>query len=445
MESGTEPGQQWNGRRVYVMGLGRFGGGIGVTRYLAESGAEVVVGDTADESVLAESIASIQDLIDQGRVRCVLGAHAVGDLDGVDTLVVNPAVPMPWSNTFVLKAESRGVRITTEIEIAIRRLDPNKVIAVTGSAGKSTTSAMIDFGLTTLGFHSVLSGNIGGSLLGRLGEITPDTTVVLELSSAMLYWLDRSGYFESSTFSIGCITNCIPNHLDWHGDETHYIESKQVLLHACSHLALGETLVDWGSSSSQILTQSDAVAGCFLPGHHNAMNAGMAACVLAHQLPNGKHEITQSLREFQGLPHRLQFVGTHQGIGYFNDSKCTVPNATLLAVDALKTDRPSESIHLIVGGYDKGSDLSALSALAPSIGGLYTIGSTGQSIYDAAATNAYHCGDLLNAMNQIRDRASHGDTVLLSPGCASWDQFSNYEARGDRFMELAKQPAGELL
>lgn len=445
MKLGTEPDQKWNGRRVYVMGLGRFGGGIGVARYLAEAGAQVLVGDTAERSILAGSITTIQDLIDQGQVRCVLGPHAIEDLNGVDTLVVNPAVPMPWSNTFLLKAESQGIKITTEIEIAVRSIDPTNVIAVTGSAGKSTTSAMIHSGFTKLGIHSVLTGNIGGSLLERLHEVTSDTKVVLELSSAMLYWLGRSGYFESNQFAIGCITNCIPNHLDWHGDETHYIESKKNLLDACTHHVFGDSLASWSGWTDEVLSESEAILGCFLPGRHNAMNAAMAVRVLKHQTLFGMAEITEALRTFEGLPHRLQFVGTHHGIHFYNDSKCTVPNATLLAVDALQEERPAGSIHLIVGGYNKGSNLSEIAELGPTLAGLYTIGSTGQSIHDAAESNAYLCGDLLNAMSLIRERASEGDTVLLSPGCASWDQFSNYEARGDRFIELAMQPAGELI
>lgn len=445
MNLGTEPDQQWSGRRVYVMGLGRFGGGIGVTRYLAEAGAQVLVGDKADPSLLSESISTIQDLIDQGQVRCVLGPHAIEDLDGVDTLVVNPAVPMPWSNIFLLKAEAQGIRITTEIEIAVRLIDSANVIAVTGSAGKSTTSAMIDFGLAKLGVDSVLAGNIGGSLLERLDEVASDTKVVLELSSAMLYWLGRSGYFDSNQIAIGCITNCIPNHLDWHGNETHYMESKKILLDACSNHVLGSSLACWGESDKDVLSKTEAVTGCLLPGQHNAMNAAMAARVLKHQTSYGMEEISEALRRFEGLPHRLQFVGTYQGIHFYNDSKSTVPNATLLAVDALKENRPAGSVHLIVGGYNKGSDLSGIAALGPTLAGLYAIGATGQSIHDAAESNAYLCGDLPNAMSLIRDRASEGDTVLLSPGCASWDQFSNYEVRGDRFIELAMQSAGELI
>lgn len=431
--------QEWHGLRVYVMGLGRFGGGAGVTRYLAESGATVVVGDTAEPTQLSDSLGSIQDLIDSKQASCIFGPHRVEDLEGVDVVVVNPAVPMPWTNSFLADAERKGIVVTTEIEIVVRLLDPARIIGVTGSAGKSTTSAMIDCALYKLGHHCMLGGNIGGSLLSRLDELTQETLVVLELSSAMLYWLDRSNAFEKHEIAVGCVTNCSPNHLDWHGDESHYTNSKKVLLSSSRKSLLGPSLKQWSTDNSVVISDDDPLSESAVPGRHNRINAELAVRAVGLMTPHSKSAIQKVVGEFQGLPHRLEFVGVYAGVHFYNDSKCTVPDATLLAIEALGDRVLGSQIHLIVGGYDKGSDLSTLSALAPKLAGLYAIGATGKALYRSADSNAYDCGDLDKSMNMIRARAHKNDVVLLSPGCASWDQFTNYEARGERFVALASQ------
>ena len=439
----------WTGQHVYVMGLGRFGGGVGVSRYLARQGARVTVGDSGDPSQLNASIRSLHDLIDSGAVSLALGEHDTEDLQGIDALVVNPAVPRPWANPFIQHARSNRIRTTTEIEIAYRLLDSSRVIAVTGSAGKSTTSAMIHHGLIELGHTSTLGGNIGGSLLGDCDQ---SGFVILELSSAMLHWLGESGVLQDSPPLAACVTNCLPNHLDWHGDESHYTQSKRLLARTvspCGHLILGQQVQDWdlgaGTSSVRVIRDSDALVGCTVPGRHNGINAAMASSAIDAVLQSGTntHQIHDAIRSFSGLPHRLQLVHEGQSVRFYNDSKCTVPGATQLAVDAISGLVDHSKIHLIAGGYDKGSDLSSVSDLAPSLAGLYAIGDTGRGLVDSGGDRALYCGDLENAMKAIASRLSEGDVVLLSPACASWDQFSNYEERGDRFTELAKVMHGE--
>lgn len=432
-----KPLNHWDMKNVYVMGLGRFGGGVGVSRYLVEQGAKVIVGDLGDPAGLVDSIAELQDLIDAGTVQLAFGTHEVADLGGVDVLVVNPAIPRPWENGFVVHARNNGLRVTTEIEIAYRLLDPKRVIAVTGSAGKSTTCAMIHHALGELGHDSVLGGNIGGSLLGELDAIRDGAVVVLELSSAMLYWLGEAGVFNESRPAVGCVTNCVANHLDWHGDAEHYQDSKRVLAGYAEQLVLGEGVASWGGST--VIYGGDALDGCAVPGKHNGINAAMAACAVHAMTGYELQRIEDAVRSFGGLAHRLQLVYECDGVRFYNDSKCTVPGATVLAVDALE---PRSHIHLIAGGYDKGSDLSSISSMAPQLGGLYTIGATGAGLVDAAGGNAFDCGDLDRAMGLIQGRLADGDVVLLSPGCASWDQFANYEERGDRFIELAKAMGG---
>ncbi len=430
----------FNDTNVLVMGLGRFGGGLGVTRFLLHEGARVILNDRSTADELATPL---KELGDHPNLTLALGHHDPSVLDHVDVLVVNPAVPRPWDNAFINAAAARGIQITTEIEIAYRRLNPDRIIAITGSAGKSTTSAMTHHALSTLGFPSVLGGNIGGSLLDQLDTITPDTTIVLELSSAMLYWLwGRSSTEQPTHPAVSCVTSYNPNHLDWHADEAHYLASKKLILTPDRDSVLPELLHAWANANTRILVGNDAIEGCAVPGHHNAMNAAFAiACIRAMHPHIAESDLLPAVRTFTGLPHRLHRSFEHQGVVYFDDSKSTTPQATLLAIKALETIAPRDRIHLIAGGYDKGSDLTPIAKLAPELAGLYCVGTTAQTIVAASSSNAINCHTLDHAMHQIHTRTQERHLVLLSPGCASWDQFENYEQRGQRFVELAKAHA----
>ena len=435
---------EFNGSRVLVMGLGRFGGGLGVTRYMLTQGAGVLLNDRDSADALAEPL---QQLGTHPDLRVVFGSHDEALLDGIDTLVVNPAVPHPWDHPFVVAAQRRGVRITTEIEIAYRLLDPGKVIAITGSAGKSTTSAMTHHILTRCGVPALLAGNIGGSLLDAVGDLAPDTHVVLELSSAMIYWLwgrDSQGPIPPA---VACVTSYAPNHIDWHLDEQHYMGCKQRLVQVLQENAvavLPSELRSWASATPagvHVVADADAIDGCAVPGAHNARNAACAVACAHALLPNlAVDDLSAAVRTFPGLPHRLQRCALINGVVYFNDSKSTTPGATLLAVSAMESLAGRDRVHLIAGGYDKKSDLSDIANLAPQLAGLYAIGTTANSI--CSQPKAFNCGTLDHAMSRIHERVRPGDIVLLSPGCASWDQFSNYEQRGERFVELATSRAG---
>lgn len=440
----------WNGKRVYVMGLGRFGGGAGVARYLVSCGAHVLIGDTGSKESLQNSLNDLDDLVSSDKITIKLGTHDPLDHEGVDAVVVNPAVPQPWKHPFISEAVDRGLIRTTEIEILYRLLDENRVIAVTGSAGKSTTSSMIHHGLTELGHRSVLGGNIGGSLLSNLSEINEAEWVVLELSSAMLHWLNESRTLSQHPPRIACITNCEPNHLDWHGDAQHYQASKQHLarcLPSGATLFLGDSIRDWASVTDAAVIEvgeDSNVSGCVVPGQHNARNAGMASSVIQQATGLSRAACDESVRGFEGLPHRLQLVHQIDGVSFYNDSKCTVPGAAVLAVEALADRYGVERIHLIAGGYDKGSELSVIQDLGRSLNGLYAIGATASQLAanDTGSTvsdSVLLCNTLQQAMRSISERVQSGDAVLLSPGCASWDQFENYEHRGEVFTQLARE------
>jgi len=431
------------------MGLGRFGGGVGVTRWLASQGARLVVTDIDKAELLTHSIAAIQPLIDRGQVRLSLGGHVEADFTDTDAVVANAAVPTPWSNRYLSAARQAGVAIHTEIGLAVSLLpDRRKVIGVTGSVGKSTTTALIHHILASAGIDAVMGGNIGGSLLSETanGRIRPETWVVLELSSAMLHWLD--GWSPG----IAVVTTFETNHIDWHGSVEHYRASKMGLLkhqHAGDLAILGPDAHSWPIAAGvhpSLIPPSASVAGLAIPGAHNAWNAAVAVEAVRCALPDLPLDGSRAAaRTFKGLSHRLEWVGEVDGVRYFNDSKSTTPAATRIAVSSF----PPSRVHLIAGGYDKKIDLSAIAGQVPILAGLYSVGATGPAIAGAARQidplSVHECGTVENAMNEASRRAKPGDIVLLSPGCASWDQFTNFEARGDTFRAWvaahAKHPA----
>ncbi len=434
------------------MGLGRFGGGVGVTRWLAEHGASLRVTDLEAPDQLAASVEQITDLVTSGAVTLRLGGHDEADFVDCDVVIANPAVSAPWNNRYLQAAQNAGVTITTEMRMVVDRLpDRRRVIGITGSAGKSTTSAMIAHILRDLGRPVVFGGNIGGSMLPAVGTIAADTWVVLELSSFMLHWL--AGWSPG----VSVVTSFSPNHLDWHGGIDHYRASKQQLLASQrpgDTAILCEELSDWAPPPGVRCVRLDRhamVEGLVIPGHHNHRNAAMAVEAVLAAVTSQPMEADRlrgpaeaAVRSFPGLPHRLELVGQHRGIRFYNDSKSTTPESTMLAVASF-AEEPGVGggrIHLIVGGYDKGSDLAPLGRLAASLAGLYTIGVTGPAIDQASGGASTPCGTLEAAFDTLWPRLKPGDIVLLSPGCASWDQFQNYEARGARFTELARARIG---
>ncbi len=432
------PAQQ----RAIVLGLGKFGGGVGVARYLASLDIPVLIIDRLDADDLNESIAALAPYVEHSTIELQLGCDDLPHTDERDMIVVNPAISKPWEHHQLADARDRGTRITTEVELSILALidrgGPNlRIIGITGSNGKSTTTAMIGSALETLGMPALVGGNIGGSLLGELHRVTRDSVIVLELSSAMLWWLRECREFRPA---VGVVTNFVPNHLDWHGDEAHYRSSKQVLAlntRSAGTIILGPGVHDWPiapGAERRIIERAIRVPHLAVPGHHNELNA---ACALAaiEALSLDSAAALPGIQQFNGLPHRLALVGVHRGVRCYDDSKSTTPEATLLAIRALR-EAGCERIHLIAGGYDKKVSLDAISAAAAQLATLAAIGATAPSLCKHGGIN---CQTLDGAVETIMSRARAGDAVLLSPGCASWDQFSNFIERGHRFAELVER------
>ncbi|MSR34953.1 MAG: UDP-N-acetylmuramoyl-L-alanine--D-glutamate ligase [Phycisphaerales bacterium] len=476
------------GTRCLVMGLGAFGGGIGATQWLAQQGAkEILVTDLSSAEKLKDSLAKIAPLIQSGMVRLRLGAHELADFQQAQLVVANPAVPKPWTNPYLNAAREAGAHITTELRFALQHIPSRRVIAVTGSSGKSTTSALIHHALDGFnGNRAHFAGNIGGSLLQNCPQIGPNEWLVLELSSFMLWWLGPDSGNAHWHARVGVLTNLCDNHLDWHGGAAHYSASKSVIrnqsaddqiflsrfdIESPEQAAVWSALPagQWWKNSAchgtsappnprlgahdalQKYFQSDAdyVQQCMphfesakLIGEHNKRNALLAlhACMAALRIDNPQLDVATTARAlaakmnlFTGLPHRLSLAHEFNGVRWIDDSKATTPPATLFAV---KSFSDTKKIHLIAGGVSKGADLSSIMALTPRLAGLYCIGTSAQELANAGGI---YCETLENAMQIIRAKLRHGDVVLLSPGCASTDQFQNYEARGNRFAQLATE------
>lgn len=457
------------GRRVVLMGLGRFGGGVGAARFLARCGARVLVTDQADEAALASSIAQLADL---PGIEYRLGTHLEADFTAAELIVASPAIKP--GHPCLQAARAVGVPITSEIRLLAQRLpDRRRVIGVTGTAGKSTVTAMIGHVLkkvaedggpiadgTGLPPSAIahpptvwIGGNIGGSLLPRLEDIQPRDWIVLELSSFMLEGLRQDRWSPH----VAVLTNFMPNHLDWHGNLEAYRRAKQAIFefqrHADGDVAItGPGVSETFAPATPAVTDSRmVVAGddadtaqgvgrldLRLPGEHNQLNARLALAAVEAALGIPAAQAAATLGDFTGLPHRLQLVAEHASVRYYNDSKSTTPDAGRLAIDSF----PPGTAHLILGGSDKGSDLTPLAHhAARRCRALYTIGQTGPAIAEAARhadsceAEIVPCGDLDTAMEAIARRLRRGEAVVLSPGCASYDQYANYEQRGQRFIE----------
>lgn len=453
----------WRGARVTVMGLGRFGGGLGAIRFLAERGARVTVTDTQPAEKLAGSLAELEGI----RLEAVhLGGHRDDDFTRADFIVATPAVPR--SNRYLQLARAAGVAVSSEMNL-FWQLNRGRVIAVTGSNGKSTTTALTHSILRATGRRSWLGGNIGRSLLPEVDAIQPNDFVVLELSSFQLEDLDR---LEASPH-VAVVTNFSPNHLDWHGTLDAYRTAKQSILrwqigsdfavlnqddpdvaawptHA-ARLSFGEN--DRGSDGV-FLRGDHAVARRHgreetfpilewlrLPGRHNVQNALAATCA-ALAAGAGLPAVKAGIEGYEPLPHRLQLVAEVDGRRFYNDSLATTPESVVVALEAF--DRP---IVLLAGGYDKKVDLTPMAAaIARKVRAVALMGQTAPVLDALIARHSEFDGPLRTTQPSFAESFSWaaaqsrtGDVVLLSPGCASYDWFRNFADRGEQFTELARQ------
>ena len=437
MSTGCALPEELSGKRVTVVGLGRFDGGVGGTRWLCKQGARVTVSDRAPASELEDSIRQLDGL----NATFHLGGHLEDDFLGADLLVVNPAIPREMP--LLKKAREAHVPLTTEINLFLSRCR-GIVVGITGSVGKSTTTAMVGE-IFSRRYTTHVGGNIGRSLLEQVETIRPEHVVVLELSSFQLEDLPQIGISPH----VAMVTNLMPNHLDRHGTMDAYGAAKKnifrfqkaddvLILNAGCAVSSAWAKEARGKVAFFNTGKGEELFELAIPGSHNQVNAQGAWAVVREMGIDSKmaHE---ALSGFAGLPHRLQFVSEVEGVRYYNDSKCTTPEGAIVALNAFDAGK----VIIIVGGYDKHVSFDELGeVIAKRAKGAVAIGATKDQISEAVSkctaegTWVVKADDLAGAVREARRMSVRGDVVLLSPACASYDMFRNYEQRGDLFAGL---------
>jgi UDP-N-acetylmuramoylalanine--D-glutamate ligase len=449
-------------RRVAILGFARSGRALAGA--LAARGVEVRVGDRRP----AAEFEGLEGFERQG-VRFFFGGPSAGFLTGAEWLALSPGVPM--SSREVRDARTAGIPVLSELEVAWRIAEaeaegPNRWVAVTGTNGKSTTATWIAEILKTAGRPVVLAGNIGAPLSGYLSERGP-RDFVCEVSSFQLEAIHR---FRPH---VAVLTNITPDHLDRYRDLAEYAEAKRrvfssqgpgdfAVLNADdpfssatataarrvlfsrrgrpksggAWLEGGALLTDVAGPRREIL-RADRLA---LPGAHNVENA-LAALAAAECLGTPAAATASALSHFGGLPHRTQLAAEGGGIRWVDDSKGTNVDATAKSLEGY----PEGSVLLILGGRDKHGDFASLRPVVGRMARLVlTIGEAAGTVEEAldGAAPIERCETMERAVRRAAELARPGDTVLLSPACASFDQYANFEERGRHFAALARKVAG---
>ncbi len=421
-----------------VLGLGHFGGGIAVSRWLVENGATVLVADHSPAEKLTEPVAQLKDL----PITFRLGPEQrESDFTETDLVVASPAIPP--DNRYVLAAKAAGVPVTSEICLFVQRC-PAKIFGVTGTKGKSTTSTLLGKMLATR-FTTWVGGNIGRSLLPDLPKIKADDLVVLELSSFML---DHLAALQWSPH-VAVVTMISADHLDWHGSSEKYVDAKRniVRYQSTQDFAVlnqdNEVARSFAMSTAAKIVQFSLSGGerfsIALSGEHNQLNC-QAAFAAASVAGIDRQAAQSAIADFRGLDHRLQVVAERNGVTFINDSIATIPEAAIAALNSF----PPGKVIQVVGGSDKKhlpiDELCA--ALAQRAKAVLCIGETADRIC-ATLTNGKlivdNCKTISAAVARAKALASAGDVVLLSPGHPSYDQFVNFEERGLVFRKQVQE------
>jgi UDP-N-acetylmuramoylalanine--D-glutamate ligase len=341
-------------------------------------------------------------------------------LDGVDVVVKSPGVP--GEAPLVQAARERGIPVWSEVELGYRRLaaQGTKLVGVTGTNGKTTTTELLGAIFRAAGRDVAVAGNVGTALT----SIEPAEWVVCELSSFQLEDV------HELACDVAVLLNLEPDHIDRHGSFEAYREAKLRIFERARAKIVPRGL---GLDGIEFAADDPLPAEPLIVGAHNRENAA-AATAAARVAGIGDDAIAEALRTFPGVPHRLELVAEHDGVRFVNDSKATNVAAALRAVAAYA----DEPVHLILGGSPKGEDFAPLAAaIGPNVHAVHLIGAEGPRIGEVVEG---HVDETLErAVAHARELAQPGDVVLLSPACASFDQFANFEARGDAFKELVRR------
>lgn len=443
------------GKRVLILGLAISG--ISTTKALHKLGAEITVTDMKTEVDLKEQLAELKDL----NINYVLGSNEV-DLSNIDLIVKSPGIPLDIP--IVKQAEKLGIEVVTDIEVAYR-ISKNKFIAITGTNGKTTTTALTGELLNNAGLSCCVTGNIGVGILWEVVNSKEDEIFVVEASS---FQLESTKLFKPK---ISVITNITPDHLNWHKNFNNYVEAKKkvfqnqkfddftilnyddpilrkmemdiesnVIYFSISnkldkgvYLDKYNIIINNGTKTFNIMDYRDIK----IPGKHNLENA-LTAVSIGWALGIDSNIIADTLKSFEGVEHRIEYVDNISGVKFYNDSKGTNPEASIKAIEAI-----NEPIILIAGGMDKGGSFDELiDSFNNKVKAMVLIGETKEKIKEAAISKGFYnihiVDNIMDAVYKSFELAKCGDNVLLSPACASWDMFKNFEERGKMFKQAVK-------
>jgi UDP-N-acetylmuramoylalanine--D-glutamate ligase len=445
------------GKKVLVVGLGKSG--LAAALFLRRRGAQVTVSDVRSAESLAREIPA---LLEEG-IMVEAGGHGLLTFRRQDLIVVSPGVPLDTPE--LVQVRNFGLPVIGELELAARFLK-GKIVAITGSNGKTTTTALLGAILEEAGLPALVGGNIGVPVVELIEQSTDKTWSVLEVSS---FQLESTEQFHPA---VAVILNITPDHLDRHGSFENYARAKErifaeqtvadsVVLNAdnaraAQAAARSNARVFWFSIEHPVRQGAWAEDGYVvyrgardgevervmplskipLKGEHNVENVLAAVCA-ARQAGAPSDAIGRAIEKFQAVEHRLEYVATVNGVEFYNDSKATNVDATAKAVAAF-----SSGIHLILGGKDKGSDYAVLTdLLRQRVQAVYTIGSAAAKIESQlrGVVSLHSCGTLEHAVSAAAAAAHAGEVVLLAPACSSFDQFESYEHRGRVFKDLVNE------
>jgi UDP-N-acetylmuramoylalanine--D-glutamate ligase len=402
-----------------VVGLGRSGQAAALA--LARRGVEVIAAARSPAVELGAEAGRLRE----HRVELHLGNEEESLLDGVVVVVKSPGVP--GESPLPAAARARGIPVWSEVELGYRLLRDNALLGVTGTNGKTTTTELLAAMLRAAGRPVAAAGNIGTPLTEVADHVAEGTSIVCELSSFQL-----EDVHELSC-DVAVLLNLEADHLDRHGSFDAYRDAKLRIFERARQSVVPRGL---GLAGLEFAGDDPLPAEPLIPGAHNRENAA-AATVAARAVGVDDKAIAHALRTFAGVPHRLELVRELHGVRYVNDSKATNTAAARRGIAAY--DAP---LRLILGGSRKGEDFTAFArGLPPTIRSIELIGETADELAAAlgAAGRPYRrAGDLTTAVAAAAADAQPGDVVLLSPACASYDQFENYEHRGAEFRRLVE-------
>ena len=455
---------EWSGEKVVILGLARQG--MALARFLVERGARVVISDMQPREKLAEECAALEGL----PITYALGGHPESILADADLLCISGGVPLVIP--IIAAARSLGIPLSNDAQIFMERC-PAPVIGITGSAGKTTTTTLLGKiaveAAAERGCRAFVGGNIGRPLINDLEEIKPDDFVVMELSSFQLELMTVSPH-------IAAVLNVTPNHLDRHGTMEAYSAAKtRILKHQTAedvailgrddpgawalqpevrgrlltfgrHASIEEDGVYLDGEMLTLLQSGREQALCnrsdiHLRGEHNLMNV-MAACALAAAAGISSDAMQRGIRDFTGVPHRLELVRRLDGVDWYNDSIATTPERSIAAMRSFE-----QPIVLLAGGRDKNLPWDTFAREAGRrVHHIVLFGEASDKIRTAVEAEqdkpriagVLQANDLADAVQAARGVTQAGDVVLLSPGGTSYDAYKDFEERGEHFRRMVK-------